>query len=91
MKIEDKARWLARIYTGMSDGRTLEYYINGTWVEDNSAGPDLNSNPNYWRIKPEPREHLSKVQSLSGIPGRFVNVPITWPLGTHVRVIEVEE
>lgn len=91
MKIEDKAGWLARIYTGISEGGILEYYINGTWLEDYSAGPDLNSNPNYWRIKIQPREHLSKVQNLSGIPGSFVNVPITWPLGTHVRVIEVEE
>jgi hypothetical protein len=84
-----KAKWLSEIYAAMSEGKLLEYHINGIWIEDDTAGPDLNSNPDYWRIKPEPREHLSRVQNLSGIPGHFINVPITWPLGMPVFIKEI--
>jgi hypothetical protein len=54
----EKAKWLAEFYGAIAEGKTVQQLFSGKW-RDNATndlvGPDMSSNPDFWRIKPEPR------------------------------------
>jgi hypothetical protein len=93
MTREEKARWLSEIYAAIAEGKTLQYRIGSKWHDDPmDDGPYFYSNPEDWRIKPEPRECVRPVVgTLFSRDGHWVKVPDDWPSGTKVRVTEILE
>jgi hypothetical protein len=89
MTKQEKARWLVKMYTAVAEGRTMQYENDGTWWEQ-QCGPDMNSNVEHWRIKPEPREVEALVYHRNENE-RWVRIPNDWPSGTRVRVTEILE
>jgi hypothetical protein len=91
MTREEKARWLAKMYTAIANGETLQYKsaTDGMW-RDSVRGPDMDCEPQYWRIKPEPRECISSVVAFT-FNEVWVKVPSDWPEGTEVIVKEIIE
>jgi hypothetical protein len=73
----------------MADGRTLQYQSGSKWYDNQiTNGPHFHSNPGWWRIKPEPREHEAVVHRSDC---KWVQLPNDWPEGTKVRVTEILE
>lgn len=88
--IRKQAAWLAEIYQGVADGRELQFWNGGSWVET-GIGPHLaESRHDFWRLKPEPRECVSHVRGSSG-EYKVVLVPTDWPNWIKVRVTEILE
>jgi hypothetical protein len=50
----EKANWLSGIYTSVACGETLQVHEEGEWRTVEYASPNLQSNPERWRIKPKP-------------------------------------
>jgi hypothetical protein len=90
MTKQEKARWLLEIYTAVAEGRTVQYVVDGTWL-DQSCGPDMISDPEYWRIKPEPPEPREHEAVVHRSDCTWVQLPNDWPEGTKVRVTEIIE
>ena len=90
MTREETARWLSELYAVVADGRTMQYEMDGTWW-DQQCGPDMNSNVEHWRIKPEPREVVRTVEDLPAWEASAVVLPDDWKPGTKVRVTEIIE
>jgi hypothetical protein len=89
MTKQEKARWLSEIYTAVAEGRTMQYVVDGTWW-DQQCGPDMNSDLECWRIKPEPREVETLVYHRNGNE-RWVRIPDDWFGVVTVRVTEILE
>jgi hypothetical protein len=94
MTKQEKARWLSEMYAAMADGKQLQYqliYTGSKWYDNHmDNGPYFHSNPEYWRIKPEPREVEALVYQRNENE-RWVRVPNDWPSGAKVRVTEILE
>jgi hypothetical protein len=61
----EKAKWLAEFYGAVAAGRTVQTRENGSWIDvrfephATNYAPNMMSNYNSWRIKPEPRRMWS--------------------------------
>jgi hypothetical protein len=57
----EKAKWLAEFYGAVAAGKTVQTRENGEWIDvrfephATNYAPNMMSNYNSWRIKPEPR------------------------------------
>ena len=52
---KSRCEWLAAFYKEASEtGRAMQFH-NGDWV-DYDRGPNTQSHPDEWRIKPEPQK-----------------------------------
>jgi hypothetical protein len=57
----EKAKWLAEFYGAVAEGKTAQTNENGEWIDvrfeplATNYAPNMMSNLNGWRIKPEPR------------------------------------
>jgi len=51
MNTQEKALWLSDYYQQVADGGQMELVERKTWLSD-EQGPDLDSEPSMWRIKP---------------------------------------
>ena len=94
MTREEKARWLSEIYAAMAEGKTVQYLFGNNWLDYvGDIGPDMGTNEDIWRIKPEPREATHLVAYFDGclVCGNWVKVPDSWSEGTKVRVTEILE
>lgn len=57
MTIQEKAQWLSEFYAAVAAGKTVQCMAD-KWEDvgpDNLCGPDMTSDVDDWRIKPEPR------------------------------------
>ena len=52
----EKANWLSGIYTSVACGEELQFLQEGEWRTVSYASPNLQSNPERWRIKPKPQK-----------------------------------
>jgi hypothetical protein len=52
----EKANWLSGIYTSVACGEELQFLEENKWRTVSYAGPNLQSNPERWRIKPKPQK-----------------------------------
>jgi hypothetical protein len=61
MTPQEKAKWLAEFWAQIAAGKTAQTNENGGWIDvqfeplATNYAPNMMSNPNTWRIKPEPR------------------------------------
>ena len=54
----EKAKWLVEFYGAVAAGKTVQESFSGKWRDcatSGLVGPDMCSNLDFWRIKPEPR------------------------------------
>jgi hypothetical protein len=54
----EKAKWIAEFYKAVAEGKTVQESFSGKWIDcatSGLVGPDMCSNLDFWRIKPEPR------------------------------------
>jgi hypothetical protein len=52
---KSRCEWLAKFYAEAAEtGRAMQFH-NGDWV-DYERGPNMESIPDKWRIKPEPQK-----------------------------------
>jgi len=49
----ERARELLPIIQAYAEGKTVQYFVNGRWV--NHGDPDFTGQANKYRIKPEPK------------------------------------
>jgi hypothetical protein len=91
---QEKARWLVEMYTAVANGKLVQYKsaMDYMW-RDSDRGPDMDCDPECWRIKSEPREATHLVTYFDGCEasGNWVKVPDSWPEYTKVRVTEIIE
>jgi len=54
-EIKAKSAELAAFYTAKANGRTLQYHVGSLgWMnEEDTQGPDMDSDLSRWRVKPE--------------------------------------
>jgi hypothetical protein len=50
----EKANWLSGLYTSVACGEKLQFRVEGEWRTVKDGSPNLQSNPERWRIKPKP-------------------------------------
>jgi hypothetical protein len=58
MTPQEKAKWIAEFYNAVAAGKTVQESFSGKWRDcaaSGLVGPDMCSNLDFWRIKPEPR------------------------------------
>lgn len=89
MTREEKLRWVAEMHLAAADGKTLQHKDKCAGWFDQSLPPTMNSSPDYWRIKPEPKECKRAVGGSFDL--RTIVLPSNWDIGTRVRVTEILE
>lgn len=47
---KDKAKWLSEFYQQVADGGEPQFNYEDGWLAASRRGPDMNSNPKYWRV-----------------------------------------
>jgi len=87
----ERARELLPIIQAYAEGKTVQYFVNGRWV--NHGDPDFTGQANKYRIKPEPKviyvneyngmgyealDSKDKAESLASIGARPTRVAVKY-------------